>query len=105
MPLTYVHAVLMQMWVYSVGTSVKAIAIMCRPQLRCLCAAVLQAHVAVEDAEAKAAAAERKAKAAAPSKRKRESAALVAQHAALVAVADVIPQVGKNSLLGFFNVK
>ena len=41
----------------------------------------------------KAEAAERKAKAAAPSKRKREAAALVAQHAALVAVADAIPKV------------
>lgn len=57
---------------------------------------VPQAHVAVEEAEAKAAAAERKAKAAAPSKRKRESAALVAQHSALVAVADAIPQVKRN---------
>ncbi len=51
-----------------------------------------QAHTAVEEAEVKAAAAEKKAKAAAPSKRKREAAALVAQHAALVAVADSLPQ-------------
>lgn len=58
--------------------------------VRALC---LQAHLAVEEAEVKAEAAERKAKAAAPSKRKREAAALVAQHAALVAVADAIPKV------------
>ena len=57
------------------------------------CQNVQQAHEAVEEAEAKAAAAEKKAKAAAPSKRKREAAVLAAQHAALVSVADSLPQV------------